>query len=77
MYTVQGNISCEYELQRFKWGKVSIEISSVTEYIKNKGVDSNIYTSSYTTIEEAKATWIANLHDEINEYLSIGLKYNF
>lgn len=77
MYTVQGNISCEYELQRFKWGKVSIEISSVTEYIKNKGVDSNIYTSSYTTIEEAKAAWIANLHDEINEYISIGLKYNF
>ena len=77
MYTIQGNISCEYELQRFKWGKVSIEISSVTEYIKNKGVDSNIYTSSYTTIEEAKAAWIANLHDEINEYISIGLKYNF
>ena len=43
MYIMQGGVYVDYILKQHKWGRMSFKVGYLFEYIKNKGVDSNIY----------------------------------
>ncbi len=49
MYVMQAGLNAEYELSRTKYGTLSFKLGYVFEYIKNAGVNTNIYNGlSYT-----------------------------
>lgn len=49
MYIFQGGVEAKYVLGRFNWGSVSVMAGYTAEYIRNKGVDSNLFTGGLTT----------------------------
>ena len=93
MYVLQCGIDAEYELERFKWGTLSLSLGYMFEYIYNKGVDSNIYrkhstlngsTIGTTVDNDAKAEiaaqkqrWIDNFTNQFNNYFMIAVKYSY
>lgn len=89
MYILQCGIDAEYELERFKWGTLSLSMGYMFEYIYNKGVDSNIYrkdasvSASPTTTPDAgiiaaqKNAWIDNFTNQFNNYFMIAVKYTY
>ncbi|WP_318662678.1 hypothetical protein [Treponema sp.] len=89
MYILQCGIDAEYELERFKWGTLSLSMGYMFEYIYNKGVDSNIYrkdasvSASSTTTPDAgiiaaqKNAWIDNFTNQFNNYFMIAVKYTY
>lgn len=89
MYILQCGIDAEYELERFKWGTLSLSMGYMFEYIYNKGVDSNIYrkdasvSASHTTTPDAgiiaaqKNAWIDNFTNQFNNYFMIAVKYTY
>lgn len=48
MYVLQAGLNAEYELSRTKYGSLSFKIGYMFEYIKNAGVNSNIYSGGCT-----------------------------
>lgn len=47
MYVLQAGISGDYTFKRYSWGQVSFTFSYLFEYIKNKGVDSHLYSGGH------------------------------
>lgn len=52
MYNIQTGISGSYEFARTKFGAVKINAGYVFEYIRNKGVDSNIFPGGKLSYDE-------------------------
>lgn len=108
MYVAQAGISAQLDLPRTRGGKFSLTLGYSFEYIRNAGVNENVYTGgkldgftdnldgTYTyngtkyKIEEIasldevaaevsrqKQAWIDQLHDEVNHYFSVGVKYEY
>lgn len=98
MFVLQESIGAEYSLKKYKWGQLSFNFNYLFEWIRNKGVDTdmfpglgsnlqdngngiygydgNIYTGA-ELVENFRAIWRNALHNEINNYFSIGVKYQF
>ena len=108
MYVAQAGISAQLDLPRTRGGKFSLTLGYSFEYIRNAGVNENVYTGgkldgftdnldgTYTyngtkykieeiaSLEEVaaevsrqKQAWIDQLHDEVNHYFSVGVKYEY
>lgn len=97
MYIVQTGFSADYILDRYKWGQVSFKASYLFEYIKNKGVDTNLYEGGNATdnkngtytwkgttyssaadlVNAAKALWVSNFCDVIDNYFSFGVVFKY
>ncbi len=75
MYVVQAGFDAEYELQRTRYGVFSFNLGYTFEFIYNKGVDAPMYDGSILDPAEARRKWEANLHNEVNNYLSASVKY--
>ncbi len=74
----QTSAKVDYVLFANKYGKLSLNFAYAFEYVHNKGVDSNIYSDLYTyDAVVKKQQWIDNLHDEFNNYFTIGFTYKF
>ena len=108
MLTCQAGLSAELALPRTGKGQLSLKAGYMFEYIRNAGVDSDIYRggtlpytrnsdgtytgddgASYTldelledatvqtAVEDAYDGWVASLHDKVNHYLSLSVKYSY
>lgn len=49
MYVVQAGIDAEYEIARTKYGRLSLKAGYLFEYIKNAGVNRNVYNGGTMT----------------------------
>ncbi|MCI1207886.1 MAG: hypothetical protein LKF96_00365 [Treponema sp.] len=76
MYTCQMGFTGEYTFAHLRFGSVSLKAGYTFEYIHNKGVDEPLFTGSseYSDAEDEYETWVSNLHDEFNNYISVSLK---
>lgn len=85
-------LDVNYEFPKTNFGQFSVGLSYGFEYIKNKGVDSNIFVGEGTIedgkfkpgtktdaadVEAALATWRSNFHDEFNQFVTINFGYRF
>lgn len=80
MYTIQAGANIEYEIANTKTGSFLIGAGYKLEYIRKNGIDTNIYTGTYSTVEEvvnARNAWYDNLHDSVNNYFSVNFKYTY
>lgn len=90
MMVFQFGINASWEAFRKKYGTLTLNFGYTFEFIHNKGVDSAIYTSSAVSainaasdgekaaaIQAAKDTWLGNLHNEINNYFMLSVKYTY
>lgn len=76
MYVLQCAVNAEYELERMKFGSLVFSFGYMFEYIYNKGVDENIYSSG-VSVSDAKKVWVAKLHNVFNNYFSASVKYYY
>jgi hypothetical protein len=83
-YIFQFGLGATWELPPFKFGRLSFSAAYTFEYIKNNGVDRDMFPSSGGTlpvsaqeIDDAKAAWKAQLRDTINNYIWIGARFTF
>lgn len=88
MYVWQADFDAEYSLPWEKLGQLTIHAGYTFEYIKNNGVQANMfpyvyntvtdsYTPVYATSQLAYNAWKANLRNDINHYFRISLKYMY
>ena len=98
MYVLQEGIGAEYSLKKYSWGQLSFSVSYLFEWIRNKGVDTDMFPGKGSAIIDKgngtyeydhedysgsdlvslfRNAWKAGLSNEINNYFSIGLKYQF
>ena len=78
MYLIQGGINIDYNLALNKAGKIIFSLGYTFEYIRNAGVDRNIYKGTLTTpeqVQNARKSWEDSLYDVYNHYLFLGVKY--
>lgn len=64
MYVVQTGIDAEYELFKTKYGKLSLKIGYLFEYIKNAGVNRNVYSGGTINWSYDSASGIYTLNGE-------------
>ncbi|MDR2418568.1 MAG: hypothetical protein LBD79_05895 [Treponema sp.] len=84
-YVFQFGIGATWELPPFKFGRLSFSAAYTFEYIKNNGVDRDMFPSrgnpafpvQAQEIYAAKAAWKAQLHDTLNNYIWIGARFAF
>ena len=92
MYTCQMGAKAELQLPPMKYCTVTLKAGYIFEYIHNKGVDNSLYTGSskYRVYESGGVTvdpeasaekeyeaWVANLHDDFNQYITASVKISF
>lgn len=92
MYVVQAGLSAEYRFPAAAFGQFSVGLGYTFEYIKNWGVQNNMFpgtgtidkdgswesgTKTEADVAEALAAWKSHLKDVINNYLTISLKYRY
>ncbi len=87
MYVIQAGLDLNYEFPQLSFGQFSVGIGYVFEYIKNWGVQENMFpgngteyftnTATEADVEKAIAEWKANLKDVINNYVTVSVKYRY
>ena len=107
MYVAQLGFKAEYTFARTRYGKFSLCAGYTFEYVRNNGVNTNIYKggleytknddgtytadgkpyssweelkkSSYVqnAVNEARETWVSQLYDSTNHYISVSMKYSY
>ena len=86
MYVVQTGVGLTYAFPKFKWGQVSVELGYVFEYIKNWGVQNNMFNGLSSDWQDSATeadvitsleNWKEQLIDVINNYLSVSIKYQY
>ena len=99
MYVLQESIGAEYSLKKYAWGQLTFSVSYLFEWIRNKGVDANMFPgqgsaitctsgvyhidgdstdySASDLVSHFRNLWRSGFRDEINNYFSIGVKYQF
>ncbi len=98
MFVLQESVGAEYSLKKRSWGQLSFSVSYLFEWIRNKGVDSDIFPGQGTNIVDNhngtyhyngtdysggdlvdlfKNDWKSRFCNEINNYFSVGIKYQF
>ena len=70
MYVVQAGVKADYELKKYKWGKLKFNISYVFEYIHNKGVDSSLYPAGSVTENSGVYTYDGGTTSNISDVVS-------
>ena len=85
-YVFQFGLDATWDLPPFKFGQLSFSIAYTFEYIKNNGIDTDMFPSLGSKpdsskleqeINNAKAKWKAQLRDTINNYIWIGVRFTF
>ena len=91
MYVFQCGLQANWEALRKKWGVLEFKLGYTFEWIHNKGVDSAIYTEDvanainaaptatqkYELVNAAWTSWRDRLFDELNNYISLSVKYSY
>lgn len=91
MYIFQCGVQASWEAFRKKWGVLEFKLGYTFEYIYNKGVDNAIYTKDvaaainsaktetekYMIVSNAWQNWKNKLYDEVNNYISLSVKYSY
>ena len=80
LFVIQGWIDFEYAFYITKNQNLSFCCSYFFEFIKNDGVNNNIFTGRETTkeqVEESLNIWKENFKERYNHYFSVGVKYTF
>ena len=80
LFVIQGYIDFEYAFYITKNQNLSFCCSYFFEFIKNDGVNNNIFTGRETTkeqVEESLNIWKENFKERYNHYFSVGVKYTF
>ena len=98
MYVLQEGLGAEYSLKKYPWGQLTFSVSYLFEWIRNKGVDADIFPgqgsgitlngdgtyqyggSQYSgsdLVNLFKNQWKGGFRDVINNYFSIGVKYQY
>ena len=98
MYVLQEGLGAEYSLKKYPWGQLTFSVSYLFEWIRNKGVDADIFPgqgsgitlngdgtyqyggSQYSgsdLVNLFKNQWKGGLRNVINNYFSIGVKYQY
>ena len=91
MYVLQCGLNASWEAFRKKWGVLEFKLGYTLEWIANKGVDSAIYTETvaneinaawsmeqkYRLVDSARRSWKDRLIDELNNYVSLSVKYSY
>ncbi len=91
MYAFQCGLQANWEALRKKWGVLEFKLGYTFEYIHNKGVDSAIYTTEVanavnaasseaekvSVINSAVKNWENRLFNEVNNYISLSVKYSY
>ena len=91
MYMFQCGLQAGWEALRRKWGVLEFKLGYTFEYIYNKGVDNAIYTretaqavnaaatkeDKYALVSAARNNWVDNLFNEVNNYISLSVKYSY
>ena len=80
MYTWQAALDASYSLPMQKYGKMTFNVGYTFEFIRNNGVQNNmfptgVYTPDQAGLDLAYKQWKASLHDDINHYFKISFKY--
>ena len=74
MYVIQAGVNASYEHRIRKTVGFSLGTEYTFEYIRDDGVNANMYPSTYTTVEEVKAArklWRKALHKSFNHYFTL------
>ncbi|MCR5045417.1 MAG: hypothetical protein K6A42_02420, partial [Treponema sp.] len=91
MYVFQCGLQGSWEAFRKKWGVLELKFGYTFEFINNKGVSSAIYTEDvaraineshsleekYLHVANAKNAWKNKLYNEVNNYISLSVKYSY
>lgn len=91
MYVFQCGLQGTWEAFRKKYGVLELKFGYTFEYINNQGVSSAIYTeeaarainAAPTTVEKylavynARRAWKDKLFNEVNNYISLSVKYSY
>ena len=91
MYAFQFGVDASWEAFRKKWGVLEFKLGYAFEFIYNKGVDNAIYTKEVADainaaqtdgqkirlINDARQNWKDKLYDQINNYISLSVKYSY
>ncbi len=107
MVTCQASLAAELALPRTGRGQLTLKAGYMFEYVRNAGVDSNIYSGglSYTAnddgtytigestysswselvnssevqaaVDDAYDSWVSNLCDKVNHYITLSVKYAY
>lgn len=81
MYVWQADFDAQYSLPWQRFGRLTINAGYTFEYIKNNGVQNNmftqgdVYTADEAGADAAYKAWKAKLHDDVNHYFKISFKY--
>lgn len=88
MEVYHAGFDADYSLPKFKFGTVTLELSYLFEFIKNAGVDADIFRGhgyysngeyvapcTNADVEAALAAWRANLTNQTNHYVTFSAKY--
>ncbi len=91
MYVFQCGLGGTWEAFRKKWGVLELKFGYTFEYIYNKGISSAIYSqdvanainaaasseSKFMIYQNAKRNWADKLYNEVNNYISLSVKYSY
>ena len=91
MYVFQCGLQANWEAFRKKWGVLEFKFGYTFEYVCNKGVDNAIYTAAWADAINAAPTeaqkyelaynawkdWESRLFDQVNNYISLSVKYSY
>ncbi len=90
MHVVQLGLKASWEAFRNKGGSLSLNLGYTFEYIHNKGVDSAIYSNvvaegingaseedKNAKVDAARKDWADKLYDQVNNYVSLSVKYSY
>ena len=78
--TVLIRLHVDYNLELKKAGRIVFSVGYTFEYIRNAGVDKNIYKGTLTTpeqVQNARKAWEDSLYDVYNHYIFLGVKYMY
>ncbi|MBR5867079.1 MAG: hypothetical protein IKZ04_04115 [Spirochaetaceae bacterium] len=87
MYVVQAGLDVNYDLPELTFGQFSVGFGYLFEYIKNWGVQENMFpgngtkdftnTATEADVEKAIAEWKSNLKNIMNNYVTVSVKYRY
>lgn len=80
MFIWKASIDAEYTLPWKKLGTMSLGAGYTFEYIKNNGVQRNMFEKGLYTpeqMDQAFTDWKSALHDDVNHYFRFSFKYLF
>ena len=86
MYVVQAGLNVSYDFPAMSFGQFSVGVGYMFEYIKNWGVQNNMFpgsgdsfkkTATEADVASAVADWKAQLKDVVNNYVTVSVKYKY